>query len=100
MRLTEFEIEAIKSLAILHFGEKVKVYLFGSRVSDDKRGGDIDLFISGSEKSRLRARTKINFLTDLMFKIGERKVDVILDNPARENSSFIKTIQDTSIQIC
>lgn len=99
MRLTEFEIEAIKSLAILHFGEKVKVYLFGSRVSDDKRGGDIDLFISSSEKSRLRARTKINFLTDLMFKIGERKVDVVLDHPARKETEFLKTIYRTAVQL-
>lgn len=99
MRLTEFEIESIKNLAILHFGEKVKVYLFGSRVSDDKRGGDIDLFISSSETNKLTARAKISFMTDLVLKIGEQEIDVVLDHPARKETEFLKTIYRTAVQL-
>ena len=44
MRLNKTEIENIKKLAHLHFGEDVQVILFGSRASDEKRGGDIDIF--------------------------------------------------------
>jgi len=45
MRLTLFEITAIQNNAQNIFGDTVKVYLFGSRVDDDKKGGDIDLYL-------------------------------------------------------
>jgi len=45
MRLTMFEITAIQNNAKNIFGDTVKVYLFGSRVDDDKKGGDIDYIL-------------------------------------------------------
>lgn len=100
MRLSEFEIESIKHLANLHFGADVEVFLFGSRVKNDQRGGDIDLFIRNPNGPQLKIRSKINFITDLIFQIGEQKIDVILENQATKNSSFIKTIYSKGIQLC
>ncbi len=99
MRLSEFEIESIKSLANFHFGKNVQVFLFGSRTRNQLRGGDIDLFIRNPGE-QLRIRTKINFITDLILQIGEQKIDVVLDNPATKNSGFLKTIYKTAIQLC
>jgi hypothetical protein len=45
-------------------------------------------------------RSKINFITDLIFRIGEQKIDVVLDNPAMRKSQFLKTIYSTGIQLC
>jgi uncharacterized protein len=100
MRLNEFEIESIKDLAQLHFGKDVQVILFGSRTSDNKRGGDIDLFIRKNDGNNPDVRSKINFITDLIFRIGEQKIDVVLDNPAMRKSQFLKTIYSTGIQLC
>lgn len=100
MRLSEFEIENIKNLASLHFGSDVQVFLYGSRTSNQLRGGDIDLFISHPNGEHLKQRAKINFLTDLIFRIGEQKIDVVLDSPEKKNSHFFKTIFKTGIQIC
>jgi predicted nucleotidyltransferase len=100
MRLSEFEIESIKSLANLHFGKNVQVFLFGSRTRNQQRGGDIDLFIRNPDSEQLRIRTKINFITDLILQIGEQKIDVVLENPATINSGFLKTIHQTAIQLC
>ena len=100
MRLSKFEIDNIKSLAYIHFGKDVQVFLFGSRIDDQNRGGDIDLFIHNSNEDRLNIQTKINFLTDLMLKIGEQKIDVVLDTKEARNSGFYKTIYQTGIQLC
>ena len=100
MRLSEFEIESIKRLAGIHFGRDVQVFLFGSRTNNQQRGGDIDLFIRGLNGGHLKARSKINFVTDLILLIGDQKIDVVLDNPVIKSSYFFKTISQTGIQLC
>ncbi|WP_440616750.1 nucleotidyltransferase domain-containing protein [Cysteiniphilum sp. 6C5] len=79
MRLTEYEIKAIKSSFLEVFGTG-SVYLFGSRVDDNKRGGDIDLYIVPNEalsRDQLLEK-KINFLVSVKSLIGEQKIDVII----------------------
>jgi len=100
MRLSEFEIESIKRMAGIHFGRDVHVFLFGSRTDNQQRGGDIDLFISEPNGTYLKARSKINFVTDLIQLIGEQKIDVVLDNPEIKSSYFYKTICQTGVQLC
>ena len=51
MRLKTFEVAAIKD-AVYEFDQEAKIYLFGSRADDAKRGGDIDLFILSNKISR------------------------------------------------
>lgn len=100
MRLSEIEIESIINLANRHFGKDVQVFLFGSRTENQKRGGDIDLFIRNPNDVQLKIRTKIDFIADLILHIGEQKIDVVLDNAAAKNSVFFKTIYQTGIRLC
>jgi uncharacterized protein len=100
MRLTEFEIESIRTVACRHFGGDVEVFLFGSRSNNSRKGGDIDLFIRSNEAGRLKARAKIDFISDLIMLIGEQKIDVVLDNQGLKNSVFLKTITHNGIRIC
>ena len=63
MRLTPDQITAIKSAAAENFGTDASVSLFGSRVDDSKRGGDIDLLIRTSQdKIADIVRAEIAFL--------------------------------------
>ena len=48
MRLTEAQRQSIKSVVTRVIGEASRVWLFGSRVNDAKRGGDIDLYVETS----------------------------------------------------
>jgi predicted nucleotidyltransferase len=82
MRLTDKEIEAIKKTAVSVFDETVEIRLFGSRTDDSQKGGDIDPEISGADLTRMNTRFKIEFLVLLKLKIGEQKIDVILDRPS------------------
>jgi len=76
MRLSYGEQEAILKSFYEVFGEG-KIYLFGSRVDDEAKGGDIDLYIVPKNRDEL-ARKKIDFLLSLKNKIGEQKIDVLI----------------------
>jgi predicted nucleotidyltransferase len=100
MRITENEISTIKNLAQKIFGQGTLVYLFGSRVDNDKKGGDIDLFITNKEKTNLTILKKIEFLAELKLIIGEQKIDVILDNSiTRQKKQFYHTITQQAVEI-
>ena len=75
MRLTEFEINVIKQSACDIFGSDVQVFLFGSRVDETKKGGDIDLYIKTNAGNDLTH--KIKLLVELEKKLGEQKIDIV-----------------------
>lgn len=76
MRLTPHEVAAIKAAARLTFGPDAVVRLFGSRVDDARRGGDIDLHVETAVPVDIWA-VKENFLERLFARIDEQRVDVI-----------------------
>ena len=78
MRLQVKEIQQILQVAYEIYGNDVKVYLFGSRTDDTKRGGDIDLLIRTSDAkkgilSRVRMKARLKHI------LGDQKIDVIGD---------------------
>ena len=78
MRLSKREIEAILQVAEDIYGTDVKVYLFGSRVDDSRRGGDIDLLVrTTSEKKGILERVRM--ASRIKSLIGDQKVDIIGD---------------------
>jgi predicted nucleotidyltransferase len=93
MRLTPDQQSAIRTTVAETFGDEASVWLFGSRVDDNKRGGDIDLLIE-TKQSDVTAivRAELAFLTKLQMKLGEQKIDVLVDYPTRHFSPPIFTI--------
>jgi hypothetical protein len=45
MRLTKMQITAIREIFVVYFMKEDKIWLFGSRVDDTKKDGDIYLYI-------------------------------------------------------
>lgn len=45
MRLTVHEVETIREVALRVAGVGARVWLYGSRLLDDMKGGDIDLLV-------------------------------------------------------
>lgn len=80
MRLTKQQQQAVREEVTRVFGEDALVRLFGSRVDDGLRGGDIDLHIECrgtpaellDRELRLRAR--------LTRRLGERRIDVVVQS--------------------
>lgn len=87
MRLTDQEIAAIKSAAHEAFGESVVVRLFGSRVDDSLRGGDIDLHVEADPPvDEWDARDR--FKTLLFQEIDPQKVDVVVHERGKTPRGF------------
>jgi len=86
MRLSQRYIDVIKS-RFKEFFNDAKIYLFGSRVDENKRGGDIDLYLIPSQKFDNERDRKIKFLVKLDLYIGEQKIDPIL---AKDSSRLIE----------
>lgn len=83
MRLSPYEVSSIKKAFAETFKEG-KIYLFGSRVNDAKRGGDIDLYLCPTMHYDNEGELKTKFLVTLMDYIGEQKIDVIIaKDPSR-----------------
>lgn len=78
MRLSKREIEVILQVAEDIYGTDVKVYLFGSRVDDSRRGGDIDLLVrTTSQKKGILDRVRM--AARIKSLIGDQKIDIIGD---------------------
>jgi predicted nucleotidyltransferase len=61
----------------------VEVWLFGSRVRDSVRGGDIDLMVVPKLPLESRARAAAEFTAALQWRLGDQRIDVIIDDRSR-----------------
>lgn len=101
MRLTDKELKAIQSSFRKYFGENDRLWLFGSRADDTKRGGDIDLYVETRESNLDKIiSAKHQFVIDLIKSIGDQKIDVVLNViPNKKELSIYKFAKETGIQI-
>ena len=79
MRIHNSLAAFIKQRVQKYFGANARVYLFGSRANDFEKGGDIDLYVETDSKGPVFER-KIKLLQDLYNKIGEQKIDIVINN--------------------
>lgn len=90
MRLSESDIAAIKRTSTEIFGPQANIWLFGSRTDDTRRGGDIDLMIENVEPEWDRiALEKARFLARLKTRIGDRRIDLVVQPAGSDRSRQI-----------
>lgn len=76
MRLTPAERTKIKKI-VRESAPGAAVYLFGSRVRDDLRGGDIDLLIVGKGYDPSLLRT---IKIELKDALGDQRIDILWED--------------------
>ena len=81
MRLSEEQIRIIRETAHEIFGERVRVRLFGSRVDDAARGGDIDLLVECDTSMPDRLQKNLAFTARLQLQLGDQPIDVLVIDP-------------------
>ena len=81
MRITPQQALQIKQTIHQVFGEQASVWLFGSRVDDQARGGDVDLFVKTSMPLDNPAVLAAKAAVAVMKLQQGRKVDVVVQAP-------------------
>jgi predicted nucleotidyltransferase len=85
MRLSTEQVAAIKQETAHYFGTQAEVWLFGSRVDDKQRGGDVDLYVkSGMRDADQLVAARFAFLARLKRRIGDGKIDLVLQREGGE----------------
>lgn len=98
VRLQPKYISTIREFAKKHFGDDVKVWLFGSRADLTKRGGDIDLCIEASIPGDLMP-LKSAFWLDLQKKLGEQRIDILVRRAGDEAKPIESIAMKTGVRI-
>ncbi|MGD8177133.1 nucleotidyltransferase domain-containing protein [Marinimicrobium sp. ARAG 43.8] len=81
MRLTPYQCASIKRETEALFGERAEVRVFGSRLNDTSKGGDIDLIVSTQQPVARPALSAAKLATKLSRVFDGRKVDVLIHSP-------------------
>lgn len=81
MRLTDPERQIIKHKIQQILGTATRVFLFGSRLDDQAKGGDIDLLVEVIEPINNPAELAAKISAQLMRALNGRKVDVLIAAP-------------------
>ena len=81
MRLPPNQVRAIRDKAQATFGPGTRVLLFGSRIDDRLRGGDIDLLVEVAHPVSNRAAAAARLAAELQIALGDQRIDIILVDP-------------------
>ena len=81
MRLTEHQAQLIAQLAHEMAGKQARVQVFGSRLDDEARGGDLDLMLELPEPADNPKLLVARFSARVTRLMQGRKVDVVLAAP-------------------
>ncbi|MDP1659471.1 MAG: nucleotidyltransferase domain-containing protein [Methylotenera sp.] len=81
MRLTAQQVKRIAELIQVVIGTQARTYVFGSRLDDNARGGDLDLMLEVSESIDNPALLSAQLSAKISRVMHGRKVDVLLSAP-------------------
>lgn len=97
MRLTAEQQIIIKNIALNTLGPKATVRVFGSRLHDDSRGGDIDLLFETPALLPRKATAICQLYAALIVALGDQKIDVLLKDARPSTASVIDHAQRTGL---
>ncbi|MES9857801.1 MAG: nucleotidyltransferase domain-containing protein [Sedimenticola sp.] len=99
MRLKVRQIEIIRRVVKELAGDDAKVSLFGSRIDDNARGGDIDLLVEVSRPVDEPAWLSAKISGRISRIQGGQKVDVVLMAPNIERFQIHDVAQKEGIAL-
>jgi predicted nucleotidyltransferase len=78
MRLTAEQRRVIQEESAVVFGKNTRIQLFGSRLDNAKRGGDIDLYIEAEGTAADLLDRELKLYARLLRRLGDRRIDIVV----------------------
>jgi predicted nucleotidyltransferase len=97
MRLSQQTQQIIRDTVREVFGAEANVKLFGSRINDDARGGDIDLLVELPSITAEIERKTLQLAARLQLRIGDQPIDVLVLDPSTPRQSIHEQASITGI---
>jgi hypothetical protein len=97
MRLTSSQIQTIKTVIARVVDFPHRIWLFGLRVNDLQKGGDIDLFIETNEIVSNHAEVICRIYGALIMALGDRKLDILFKDARTQDTPIFETAKKTGI---
>ena len=85
MRLSAVQQQCILQATLQNFGDDAKVWLFGSRVDDSRRGGDVDLYVETTHGNNLMAELKCKIAIEESLDLH---VDLVVNDPEKDKPIY------------
>jgi len=85
MRLTKGQIQIISRIVSRIAGDKAEIYLFGSRVNDQAKGGDVDMVIEVEQRLCRLDRGRIKMELEQVLGLP---VDILVHARDTERTPF------------
>jgi len=99
MRLNQQTQQIIRDTVREIFGAEANVKLFGSRINDDARGGDIDLLVELPSITVEIERKTVQLTARLQLRIGDQPIDVLVLDPSTPRQSIHEQASMTGIRL-
>jgi predicted nucleotidyltransferase len=99
MRLTPDQIATIKSTARAVLGQDAQVTLFGSRVHDQLKGGDIDLLVEMDSPVCNKPQAAGQIYAKLVRQLGDRKIDILIKDPHTQAAAVFRMAQEHGVRL-
>jgi hypothetical protein len=97
MRLTSSQVQTIKTVIARVVNFPHRVWLFGSRVDDLQKGGDIDLLVETNEIVSNHAEVICRIYGALIMALGDRKLDILFKDARTQNAPVFEIAKQTGI---
>jgi len=85
MRLTQVQIDTIRKAISQNFGQDALIWLFGSRVDDSKRGGDVDLYVETTHGNTLMSELRCKIALEDSLDLS---VDLVVKEPGKDKPIY------------
>jgi predicted nucleotidyltransferase len=93
MRITDAEKDALIA-SVRQEDRDAKIWLFGSRTDNSKKGGDIDIAILSPS---IHIPERMHIRRNIIDRIGERKIDILVSPDGAD--PFFRMAVETGIRI-
>jgi predicted nucleotidyltransferase len=99
MRLTDNQRKIIRDTTAEVFGPSAVVVLFGSRLDDAARGGDIDLLVQSEHPIYDRERKALQLAAKLQMRLGDQPIDVVVLDAQTQRKPIHEVATRTGIRL-